>query len=982
MAGELNLGSLIYELGFEDEQAFLRALDRTLDRAEDRSERSGREAGQGFSRGMSRFIGSAALGGLIGGAATQAFGMASQAVGSFVSDLDRRAVEIQSNMRKATAVFAETLPTVQRWAEENANALGLTSQEAVSLAASAQDLLVPMGFVREEAADISTTLVGLSGALAEWSGGQRSSAEVSDILTKALLGERDSLKSLGISISAADVEARLAAKGQAELEGAVRQQAEAQATLELILEKSSDAQAAYAEGSGTLARQQAEATAAFNEAKDALAVELIPVMQSFYTDVAPALVAGVGQAIELFRDWKFIITGTTDELARLEEQQRRGFIAKFGQEAGQGVYDAGERMEAAMQGVQDAQSELERLTARTLPTFGHEKRLDEARARLKEAQGELETSRTLFQESVRQANVRVEPLPLLNTSSAAPSMSSASSTSTTPTRTRTSAARTTTPRDPLIDEAGRVGADLRRLQSERDLDLLNAQAYEEAIEAHLRRLMGLYERATTSEQAAAILAPAQTISNELRRIEEDAVSANEDLMRQQYQRQQDLERSVSERARAERERLQAEREETAARNEDLMRRQYERQQALEQGVTQAAARQVQEREAARVKRLGDAEAEARFLAQLEDRTQSEQADALGRILDESELNAEERLRLEREVQLLRARAADEAADAIIQANQREAREIEANTRRAQAEYRQRQDLEVEGLRLSDQAREADLLAAKNALDRALQDLGDNLALRAALQETYKLSVSDINARYDEQELSAEQQRIQTIIQGEGELTEAKRLALMAQLEQELSVLQASEDANLARITAVQEALGTLGGQKGVDLTRLEADLTNVALSFPRALASGVKDGDVGGALKGALGSASDFFVEQMIQGILGPIAQNLAKSVAGGLGGGGGGGGFNPLSLVLGIGLPLIGGLLGGLFGGKPKPAAQRASESRASSGSPSITYQASTTLNFSLGTDLKDPTTLAEIRALAREETLSTLEQLGRLKT
>ena len=350
MAG-LNLGDLIYELGFENEQEFLRSLERTLDRAEDRAERSGREAGRGFNSGMSRFIGAAALGGLIGGAATQAFGMASQAVGSFVSDLDRRAVEIQSNMRKATAVFAETLPTVQRWAEENANALGLTSQEAVSLAASAQDLLVPMGFVREEAADISTTLIGLSGALAEWSGGQRTSAEVSDILTKALLGERDSLKSLGISISARPTLRRGSLpKVKPSSRAQCSQQADAQATLELILEKSSDAQAAYAEGSGTLARQQAEATAAFNEAKDALAVELIPVMQSFYTDVAPALVAGVGQAIELFRDWKFIITGTTDELVRLEEQQRRGFIAKFGQEAGQGVYDAGERMEAAMQG--------------------------------------------------------------------------------------------------------------------------------------------------------------------------------------------------------------------------------------------------------------------------------------------------------------------------------------------------------------------------------------------------------------------------------------------------------------------------------------------------------------------------------------------------------------------------------------------------------------------------------------------------------
>ena len=68
------------------------------------------------------------------------------------------------------------------------------------------------------------------------------------ILTKAYLGERDALTSLGIKISEADVQARLAANGQDELTGAALEQAKAVATQQLIFEKSTDAQKAWSDG--------------------------------------------------------------------------------------------------------------------------------------------------------------------------------------------------------------------------------------------------------------------------------------------------------------------------------------------------------------------------------------------------------------------------------------------------------------------------------------------------------------------------------------------------------------------------------------------------------------------------------------------------------------------------------------------------------------------------------------------------------------
>jgi hypothetical protein len=195
---------------------------------------------------------------------------------------------------KAATVFGDQLGSVQKWAGESAAAMGLSSAKAVGLAASFADLLIPMGFTRQQAADMSTGVVGLSGALAEWSGGTRTAAEVSQILAKAMLGEREQLKELGISITEADVQQRLFEKGQQDLTGAQLQQAKATATQELIFEKSTDAQAAYATGGDTLARQQSELRATLDTVKEQIATALIPVFK--------AAISIVGDAVSWFKE--------------------------------------------------------------------------------------------------------------------------------------------------------------------------------------------------------------------------------------------------------------------------------------------------------------------------------------------------------------------------------------------------------------------------------------------------------------------------------------------------------------------------------------------------------------------------------------------------------------------------------------------------------------------------------------------------------
>lgn len=197
--------------------------------------------------------------------------------------------EMQLLEKKAKTVFGDALPLVSREAERNAAAMGLTTSKYIDAAAAMGDLLIPMKFTRQEAAAISTQLVNLSGALSEWTGGQRSAEEVSKILGKALLGEREQLKELGISILEADVKARLAEKGLQGLTGEMLQQAKTAATLELITEKTADAQFAYAENSNSLVRKQSELRAQFQDIKETMASALIPVFSRLLEHVGPVV---------------------------------------------------------------------------------------------------------------------------------------------------------------------------------------------------------------------------------------------------------------------------------------------------------------------------------------------------------------------------------------------------------------------------------------------------------------------------------------------------------------------------------------------------------------------------------------------------------------------------------------------------------------------------------------------------------------------
>lgn len=250
---------------------------RDLTKAEKRAARAGavfgRAVGGGINKaagGLKRFVGFAAKAGPLALAGLAVGGVAA---GRSILNLS---AQLEATGNKARTVFGDQFGTFDTWAGGAAAKMGLTQRELVGMGAGFADLLVPMGFTRKRASELTQTTLGLSGALSQWSGGTKSAAEVSDILAAAMLGETDSLKSLGIGLSAAEIEAKLLERGQSKLTGAALEQAKAQATLDLILGKSTDAQKAYAAGGNRLLTAQARLSSAWKTAREELSIKVAP----------------------------------------------------------------------------------------------------------------------------------------------------------------------------------------------------------------------------------------------------------------------------------------------------------------------------------------------------------------------------------------------------------------------------------------------------------------------------------------------------------------------------------------------------------------------------------------------------------------------------------------------------------------------------------------------------------------------------------
>lgn len=162
----------------------------------------------------------------------------------------RSAVKLASDAEETRSKFATVFRDLGQGAENTADSFaknfGLAGTTARKLVGDTGDLLTGFGFTQEKALELSNQVNELAVDLASFTNFSGGAEGASAALTKALLGERESLKSLGVAISEDLVKKKVATLVAEGSKFASLAEAKAVATLAIAVDQSKNAIGDYA----------------------------------------------------------------------------------------------------------------------------------------------------------------------------------------------------------------------------------------------------------------------------------------------------------------------------------------------------------------------------------------------------------------------------------------------------------------------------------------------------------------------------------------------------------------------------------------------------------------------------------------------------------------------------------------------------------------------------------------------------------------
>lgn len=167
------------------------------------------------------------------------------------------AIKMASDFEETESKFNTVFSSIQNQAQQTAKtfkeSFGLSSLAAKDMLSSTGDLLVGFGFAEQEALNLSNQVNSLAVDLASFTNFSGGAKGASEALTKALLGETESVKSLGIAITQADLTSFAAEQGLVfkELDRVAR----ANLIFQLALKQSGKAVGDFGRTSGSFANQ-------------------------------------------------------------------------------------------------------------------------------------------------------------------------------------------------------------------------------------------------------------------------------------------------------------------------------------------------------------------------------------------------------------------------------------------------------------------------------------------------------------------------------------------------------------------------------------------------------------------------------------------------------------------------------------------------------------------------------------------------------
>lgn len=190
-------------------------------------------------------------------------------------------IKAASDSEETRSKFATIFKSISKKAEKTATDLaknfGLSGTAARKLLGDTGDLLTGFGFTQDTALNLGKQVNELAVDLASFTNFSGGAEGASAALTKALLGERESVKSLGISILDEDVKKKVQILLAQGMRFATLRQAKAFATLKIAQEQSKNAIGDYNRTAKSFANRMRLMSARTQDLKEKLGNILLPI---------------------------------------------------------------------------------------------------------------------------------------------------------------------------------------------------------------------------------------------------------------------------------------------------------------------------------------------------------------------------------------------------------------------------------------------------------------------------------------------------------------------------------------------------------------------------------------------------------------------------------------------------------------------------------------------------------------------------------
>lgn len=223
--------------------------------------------GKGFVQGLGLAGGLGAVGLITHGV---------QALGDVIGGSITAASDLNETLSKSRVIFGDGADAVETWGDKAAKALGLSKNAAVGAAATFGNLFKSLGVGQKDIAPMSEGLVGLAADLASFN-----NIPVEDALQKlqsGIVGEIEPMRSLGVAITAATVDAKAAELGFKKVNGVFTEGQKVQARYALIFEQTKTAQGDFAKTSDGLANSQRILNAEWENTQAKLGTLVLPIV--------------------------------------------------------------------------------------------------------------------------------------------------------------------------------------------------------------------------------------------------------------------------------------------------------------------------------------------------------------------------------------------------------------------------------------------------------------------------------------------------------------------------------------------------------------------------------------------------------------------------------------------------------------------------------------------------------------------------------